>query len=107
MKFFGVPASGSDFLLNQVLKKEWGFDGFVVTDYTSINEMVDHGVVANEKEAGALAANAGVDMDMQGAVFYNYLAQLVKEKKVSERQVDQAVRRILRIKFQLGLFDDP
>lgn len=106
-EIFGVPASGSDFLLDQILKTEWGFDGFVVTDYTSINEMVDHGVVADEKGAGALAANAGVDMDMQGAVFYNYLAQLVKEKKVSEQQIDEAVRRILRIKFQLGLFDDP
>ncbi len=106
-ELFGVPASGSELLIDQILKTEWNFNGFIVTDYTSINEMVDHGVVADEKEAGELAANAGVDMDMQGAVFYNYLAQSVKEKKVSKQQIDEAVRRVLRIKFQLGLFDDP
>jgi beta-glucosidase len=107
MKFSAYRLPEVTFLLNQILKTEWGFEGFVVTDYTSINEMVDHGVVANEKEAGALAVNAGVDMDMQGAVYYKYLAQLIKEKKVSERKIDEAVRRILRVKFQLGLFDDP
>lgn len=103
----GIPASGNKHLLTDILRHEWGFDGFVVTDYTSINEMVPHGVVANEKEAGELALNAGVDMDMQGAVYYNHLAQSLKEGKVTLSQIDQAVRRILTLKFKLGLFDDP
>jgi len=103
----GVPATGNNFLLDQILRDEWGFEGFVVTDYTSINEMVPHGIVANEKQAGELALNAGVDMDMQGAVFYNHLAESVKEGAVTEAQIDQAVRRILRMKFELGLFEDP
>ncbi|MCB9080096.1 MAG: beta-glucosidase BglX [Lewinellaceae bacterium] len=106
-ELFGVPASGSSFLLRQVLRDEWGFEGFVVTDYTSINEMVDHGVVANEAEAGELAIRAGVDMDMQGAVFYQYLLDQVRNGQVSVTLVDDAVRRILRVKFELGLFEDP
>ncbi|MFN0174661.1 MAG: glycoside hydrolase family 3 N-terminal domain-containing protein [Saprospiraceae bacterium] len=103
----GVPASGNKFLLDNILRKEWGFEGFVVTDYTSINEMVNHGVVANDKEAGELALNAGVDMDMQGAVYQRFLNQSLKEGKVSQAQIDEGVRRILRLKFELGLFEDP
>jgi len=103
----GVPATGNKFLLTDILRNEWGFPGFVVTDYTSINEMVPHGVVANEKEAGELSVLAGVDMDMQGAVYYTHLANSVKEGIVPESMVDNCVRRILRIKFMLGLFDDP
>ncbi len=103
----GVPATGNKFLLTDILRKEWGFKGFVVSDYTSVNEMVKHGIVANEKEAGELALNAGLDMDMQGAVYYNYLEKSLAEKKVTIQQIDEAVRRILRIKFELGLFDDP
>lgn len=102
-----VPASGSKFLLTDILREEWGFDGFVVTDYTSINEMVPHGFSKDEEQAGMQAANAGVDMDMQGAVFYNHLTDLVAQGKVKEATIDQAVRRILRQKFELGLFDDP
>jgi len=103
----GVPATGNKFLLTDILRKEWGFKGFVVSDYTSVNEMVKHGIVANEKEAGELALNAGLDMDMQSAVYYNYLEKSLAEKKVTVQQIDEAVRRILRIKFELGLFDDP
>jgi len=103
----GIPATGNQHLLTDILRNEWGFDGFVVTDYTSINEMVNHGVVANEKEAGELALQAGVDMDMQGAVYYNYLKKSVAEGKVSVSQIDEAVRRILTLKFKLGLFDNP
>ena len=106
-EFDGVPATGNSFLLKDILRDEWGFTGFVVTDYTSINEMVNHGNVADDKEAGELAVNAGVDMDMQGAVYYNYLKKSIEEGKVSEAQVDQSVRNILRLKFILGLFDDP
>jgi len=103
----GVPATGNAFLLNQVLRKEWGFEGFVVTDYTSINEMLKHGVVENEQQAGELALNAGVDMDMQGAVYQQYLKKSLTEGKVSLAQIDESVRRILRFKFELGLFEDP
>lgn len=106
-ELFGVPATGSHYLLTQVLRDEWGFNGFVVTDYTSINEMIPHGFARDEKHAGELAINAGVDMDMQGAVFYNYLSESVRQGIVSEKTVDQAVSRILTMKFELGLFDDP
>jgi len=103
----GVPASGSPWLLTDILRKEWGFEGFIVTDYTSINEMVPHGYARDYKHAAELAANAGVDMDMQGAVFQNHLKALVKEGKVKETDINAAVRKILKYKYQLGLFDDP
>ncbi len=103
----GVPCTGNKWLLDDVLRKENGFTGFIVTDYTSINEMVYHGYAADEKHAGELAANAGVDMDMQGGVFQNYLKESITAGRVSEKTVDEAVRRILRIKFELGLFKDP
>ena len=103
----GVPATGNHWLFTDILRNEWGFDGFVVTDYTAINEMVPHGVVANEKEAAELALNAGVDMDMQGGVYNAYLPELVKEGKISEEQINTAVRRILEAKWNLGLFEDP
>ncbi len=103
----GIPATANQHLLRDILRGEWGFNGFVVTDYTSINEMVKHGYARDEKHAGELALNAGVDMDMQGAVYYNYLKQSLAEGAVKEDQIDDAVRRILRVKYQLGLFDDP
>ena len=103
----GVPATGSRYLLTDVLRGEWDFRGFVVTDYTAINEMVNHGVVANEKEAGELALRAGVDMDMQGAVYQRFLKKSLEEGAVSPAEIDEAVRRILRLKFELGLFEDP
>lgn len=103
----GVPCTGNSYLLKDILRKEMGFRGFVVTDYTSINEMTNHGIVANEKEAGELALNAGVDMDMQGAVYYNHLEKSLKEGKVTLAAINDAVRNVLRIKFMLGLFDNP
>ncbi|MEA4935180.1 MAG: beta-glucosidase BglX [Paludibacter sp.] len=106
-EYDGVPATGSKYLLTDLLRKELGFKGFVVTDYTSINEMVHHGVVKDDAEAGLLAINAGVDMDMQGEVYFKYLKKQVEEGLVKESQIDDAVRRILKIKFKLGLFDDP
>ncbi len=106
-EYDGVPATGNSFLLKDILRKEMNFKGFVVSDYTSINEMVNHGNVANNKEAGELALNAGVDMDMQGAIFFNHLAQSLKEGKVTIAQIDNAVRNILKIKFIVGLFDNP
>jgi len=103
----GIPATGSKYLLTDILRNKMGFNGFVVTDYTSINEMVNHGVVANEADAGSMAIKAGVDMDMQGGVFFNYLKKQVEEGEVSEKDIDNAVRRILTVKFKLGLFEDP
>ncbi|WP_416307879.1 beta-glucosidase BglX [Neptunicella sp. SCSIO 80796] len=103
----GVPASGSEYLLDDILKQRWGFEGFVVTDYTSINEMVPHGYAKDLKHAAQLAINAGVDMDMQGSAYSDNLQQLLNEGKVSQAKIDQAVRRILEMKYRLGLFDDP
>ncbi|WP_423148824.1 beta-glucosidase BglX [Rubrolithibacter danxiaensis] len=103
----GVPAHGSDYLLNQILRKEWGFKGLVVSDYNGINEMISHGVVSDQPEAVELAIEAGVDMDMQGEAYINQLPKLVKEGKVSMATLDQAVRRVLKLKFDLGLFENP
>jgi beta-glucosidase len=103
----GVPATGNKFLVDNILRKEWFFKGFVVTDYTGINEMVNHGVVANEAAAGELALNAGVDMDMQGAVYQRFLKKSVEEGRITKKQIDEAVKRVLRLKYDLGLFDDP
>jgi len=106
-EYDGVPATGSKYLLTDLLRDKLGFKGFVVTDYTSINEMVHHGVAKDDAEAGLLAVHAGVDMDMQGEVYFKYLKKQVEEGLVNESQIDDAVRRILKIKFKLGLFDDP
>lgn len=103
----GVPASGSSFLLTDILRNEWGFDGFVVTDYTSIMEMMYHGVAGDTASAAALALNAGVDMDMQAGFFQDALPELVKKGAVKEESINVAVRRILKKKFELGLFKDP
>lgn len=103
----GVPSTGNKWLMTDLLRDEWGFRGFVVTDYTGINEMVAHSVVANDQEAGELAANAGIDMDMNGGIYSQYLVQSVKEGKVAEESIDRAVASILEMKFLLGLFDDP
>ena len=106
-EYDGVPASGSKFLLTDVLRDEWGFDGFVVTDYTSINEMVPHGYAKDLAQAGEQALNAGVDMDMQGAVFMENMAKSVEDGRVSQANIDRAVRRVLEMKYRLGLFEDP
>lgn len=103
----GVPATGNKYLLTDLLRDQLGFEGFVVTDYTSINEMVHHGVAKDDAEAGLLAIKAGVDMDMQGEVYFKYLKGQVENGLVSEKLVDEAVRRILKVKFIFGLFDDP
>ena len=103
----GVPATANSFLLKDVLRDEWGFKGFVVSDYTGINEMVCHGYAADEADAGRLAINAGMDMDMQSASYFNYLKDLVQSGKVSRHTLDESVRRVLNVKAALGLFDDP
>jgi len=106
-EYDGVPASGNHYLLTEVLRDKWGFKGFVVTDYTSINEMVAHGYSRDLKQAGEQAINAGVDMDMQGAVYMENLAKSVAEGKVDVARIDAAVKAILEMKYRLGLFDDP
>ncbi|MBE99297.1 beta-glucosidase BglX [Flavobacterium coralii] len=103
----GVPATGSKFLLRDVLKGEWGFDGFVVTDYTAINELIPHGFAKDSAHAGELALRAGVDMDMVGGIFMKNLKKLLQEGKVTEAQINDACRRVLEAKYDLGLFHDP
>ena len=103
----GIPATGNHYLITDILRDEWGFDGFVVTDYTSINEMVAHGYARDLAHAAELAIDAGVDMDLQGAVFTEQLGALVREGRVSAEQVEAAARRILAMKYRLGLFEDP
>ncbi len=103
----GVPASGNRYLLTDILRKEFGFNGFVVTDYTSINEMVNHGVVENETDAGILALNAGVDMDMQGGIYQEKIKVGLKDGRIRLEQIDESVRSILKIKKELGLFENP
>ena len=94
-------------MLTDVLRQRWGFRGMVVTDYTAIPELVNHGVVGDEKEAGEAALKAGVDMDMQGTVFLRFMERSVREGHVSEDMVNIACARVLELKFLLGLFDDP
>jgi beta-glucosidase len=103
----GLPSTGSAFLQRQILKGDWNFQGFVVTDWGSMREMITHGQAKDGKEAAEKAANAGSDMDMESYLYVEYLAALVKEGKVKERYIDDSARRILRIKFEMGLFDDP
>ena len=103
----GVPASANPFTLTTVLRGEWKFDGFVVSDYESIREMINHGLVADEAEAARAALSAGVDMEMVSRLYGKYAPRLISEGKLSPAAIDNAVRRILRIKFRLGLFDRP
>ena len=103
----GVPATANHYLLQDLLRDEMGFEGFVVTDYTSINEMVHHGYAADDRDAAKKAVLAGVDMDLQGELYYKYLVGLVEDGEVPEKVIDDAVCRILEMKARLGLFDDP
>lgn len=103
----GIPATGDKFLQRDILKGEWNYEGFVVSDWGSIMEMIAHGYAKDKNHAAELAANAGSDMDMESYAYVNELASLVKEGKVSEEMITDAARRILKVKFELGLFDDP
>lgn len=103
----GIPATGNVFLQRDILKGKWKFDGFVVSDWASVREMIAHGYAKDGADATLKAVTAGSDMDMESHLYVNELAKLVKEGKVKEALVDDAVRRILRVKFELGLFDDP
>lgn len=102
----GMPATGNKWLMSDVLRKQWGFNGFVVTDFTGINEMVNHGV-GDLQQVSALALKAGIDMDMVGEGFLTTLKKSLAEGKITQKDIDNAVRRILEAKYRLGLFDDP
>jgi len=103
----GVPASGNAWLTDTLLRREWGFTGFVVSDWTSVAELINHGVAGSQAEAGRRALMAGVDMDMQSSIYGDSLAPLVRSNRIPMRVVDSAVMRILRAKQRLGLFRDP
>ncbi|VXB98929.1 Periplasmic beta-glucosidase [Flavobacterium sp. 9AF] len=103
----GVPATGNKMLQREILKNNWNFTGFVVSDWGSINEMISHGYAKDSEHAAEIAVNAGSDMDMESYAYVTYLKKLIEEGKVKEADVEDAARRILRTKFELGLFENP
>ena len=103
----GVPATGNEFLMREVLRGEWGFNGFVVSDWNSIHQLAVHGLTADDRDSALTAAAAGVDMDMAGSVYVRYLADLVEGGFLDISVIDTAVANILRAKFRLGLFERP
>jgi len=103
----GIPATGNEFLLKNVLREELQFDGFVVSDWDSVTEMIAHGFASDEKHAAELAAKAGLDMEMNSEAYEYHLKKLIKEGTISMAELDEFVRNILRIKFRLGLFENP
>ena len=103
----GVPSTANPFILKDVLRKDWKFDGLVVSDYTAVNELIFHGLAKDEASAAMYALNAGTDMEMVSRLYNKYGEDLIKNKKVTLADVDEAVRHVLRIKYRLGLFDKP
>jgi beta-glucosidase len=103
----GVPATANDFLMRQVLRDEWSFDGFVVSDWDSIHQLAIHGLTENDKESAFAATAAGVDMEMAGGTYSGHLVELVEEGRIDIQMIDFAVSNILRAKFRLGLFENP
>lgn len=103
----GIPVTADKFLQREILKGDWDFDGFIVSDWGSIREMIDHGYAKDRKNAGELALNGGSDMDMESYIYLEYLEELINEGKVKMSQIDDAVSRILKVKYELGLFEDP
>jgi beta-glucosidase len=103
----GVPATGNDFLLRQVLRDEWGYDGFVVSDWDSIRQLQVHGLTENDRESAYAAVTAGVDMEMQGDAYINHLEPLLNDGMIDIAGIDVAAGNILRLKFELGLFENP
>ncbi len=103
----GVPTSGNEFLLRQILRDEWGFEGFVVSDWASVLQLVDHGFAYDEKDAAAKGITAGVDMEMATLTYFENIKSLLDEKKITMEQIDNAVKNILRVKYKMGLFENP
>lgn len=103
----GIPASGDKWLQTEVLRNEWGFDGFVVSDWTSVTELMAHSVAETPYDAAFSGLNAGVDMDMMGRLYLDYGQKLIDDKKITISQIDEMVKRVLRIKYRLGLFTNP
>lgn len=103
----GIPATANRWLMHDVLRQEWGFDGVVITDYAAIDELIAHGVAEDQREAAKLAMEATVDIDMKTACYANHLADLVRDGKISQQCLDDAVWRVLKLKNKLGLFEDP
>ena len=103
----GTPGSANHYIMTEILKNRWKHDGFIVSDWSAVPQLIEQGHAANRKEAARLAFNAGLEMDMMGHCYDKYMAELVKEGKISMAQVDDAVKRVLRLKFRLGLFDNP
>jgi beta-glucosidase len=103
----GIPATGNSYILSDVLRGEWGFEGFVVSDWDSVRQLQIHGLTENDRDSAYQAVDAGVDMEMAGDAYSNHLLSLVEEGQVSEARIDAAVLKILGLKFALGLFDDP
>jgi beta-glucosidase len=103
----GVPTSGNQFTLRTILRDEWKFNGFVVSDWGSVTEMILHGYCADEKEAAEKAILAGVDMEMASRSYFNHIKELLADGKITQNQIDECVSNILRVKFKLGLFDNP
>ena len=103
----GIPANASHYLLTEVLREQWGFQGPIISDFNSLEELVNWGVASSVKDAARMGFNAGTDIDMMGLVYIDHLADLVREGKVKEATIDTAAKRVLIAKFKLGLFDDP
>ncbi|MGF1530619.1 MAG: beta-glucosidase BglX [Puniceicoccaceae bacterium] len=103
----GVPATGHRFLLTDILRTEWGFPGCVVSDWASVEEMINHGFAADTQAAASLALQAGVDMEMASATYHHHLPKLLQDHPTLSEKIDQAVRHVLHLKFSLGLFEDP
>lgn len=103
----GIPASGNTFILNNILRQEWDFQGIVVSDWNSVTEMIPHGYAADEREAALLAAQAKLDLEMTSQAYDRHLLELIEAGEFSEQQLDELVRHILHVKFSLGLFDQP
>lgn len=103
----GIPSSGNRWLLSDLLRNEWGFNGFVVSDWTAVSELQNHGAASSRTDAGILALRAGVDIDMVSGIYENEVVEAVRTKKLPEEFVDQAVRRVLKAKYAYGLFDHP
>src|SRR5436190_17703226 len=103
----GIPASANHHTLTDILRGEWKFDGFVVSDYDAVHELIPHGTAANDSEATLQGVSAGVDMDMADGNYVKYIPELVKSGKLQEGVLDEAVRRVLRVKVKAGLFEHP